>query len=645
MPVAKDECCTGYVKTSTPSVLVQLGGKTYNALLDAECSHSCMATIVIRQVQIRGPRGRGRQAVRQPLNWTKTRSGIGFVGGKGTHSAGQVLTDHRHFSLTTTLILDTSLSICTRHCPSLFRPHRLGRWVPASHVMTKGCHGFRSLAACLIVSTRKVLNWCPVFQMASRLNVALAITGIWAHWIEEIPFTGLCTSAATQQSATNALPNFYDMRGKVRTSALSSYTLASCASQPREESLLYYGFPLSHSPLTHMPDITTKRQSVRAYSLRLRETTRLSSSQNDYDSLWDRSRNFVRDNREVQCRWSAGFLDNPPFPPPLHSGVAPYSPHSTLIDSQDLAVKRRPNLFTHSLNESAPTAWGRRASELFVLCHSGHPVAILSAMLDVGRYQKDSGPTYTKSTGHNRASKSYLTNSGQPIPAHCLVPEVAQWKYGPADNCWQTVSGLLRLHVVHGYLLALNRQFPTVQVSGRQFADTLPTGCVCWVVITTAILEPVYFTSTLKQSKRKKKLMGEELEEGDCVLITDEGEAKCVWSSLRIQRLEKWEIPEKTQQPAASSSNTYFPISSYSIHPTFITENKNRCRVVRIWSCARKPHFKARSLSPVRALWKGRMTLFMHVINSGWRVDAGRGKEHITTTRAYTRWFSVRLRG
>ncbi|KAJ8872208.1 hypothetical protein PR048_025810 [Dryococelus australis] len=43
------------------------------------------------------------------------------------------------------------------------------------------------------------------------------------------------------------------------------------------------------------------------------------------------------------CRWSACFLGDLPFTPPLHSGVAPYSPRFNLIGSQDLAVKSRPN--------------------------------------------------------------------------------------------------------------------------------------------------------------------------------------------------------------------------------------------------------------------------------------------------------------
>ncbi|KAJ8865829.1 hypothetical protein PR048_033351 [Dryococelus australis] len=52
---------------------------------------------------------------------------------------------------------------------------------------------------------------------------------------------------------------------------------------------------------------------------------------------------FARGNR-----WSAGFLRDLPFPPPLHSGAASYSPRFTLIGSQDNDVKSRPNLFTHS---------------------------------------------------------------------------------------------------------------------------------------------------------------------------------------------------------------------------------------------------------------------------------------------------------
>ncbi|KAJ8878304.1 hypothetical protein PR048_018881 [Dryococelus australis] len=57
-------------------------------------------------------------------------------------------------------------------------------------------------------------------------------------------------------------------------------------------------------------------------------------------------------NRAGRCRWSAGFFGDLPLHPPHNSGAAPYSPHFTLISSQDLDVKNQPNLFTHSNNNS-----------------------------------------------------------------------------------------------------------------------------------------------------------------------------------------------------------------------------------------------------------------------------------------------------
>ncbi|KAJ8894980.1 hypothetical protein PR048_000288 [Dryococelus australis] len=55
---------------------------------------------------------------------------------------------------------------------------------------------------------------------------------------------------------------------------------------------------------------------------------------------------FACGNHAGRCHWSAGFLGNLPFPLPLHSGDASLSPHFTLIGSQDLGVKSRPNLST-----------------------------------------------------------------------------------------------------------------------------------------------------------------------------------------------------------------------------------------------------------------------------------------------------------
>ncbi|KAJ8877469.1 hypothetical protein PR048_021924 [Dryococelus australis] len=56
---------------------------------------------------------------------------------------------------------------------------------------------------------------------------------------------------------------------------------------------------------------------------------------------------FASGDRAGRCRWPVGFLGDLPFPPPFHSCAAPYSPHLTLIGSQHLDVKSRPNLFIH----------------------------------------------------------------------------------------------------------------------------------------------------------------------------------------------------------------------------------------------------------------------------------------------------------
>ncbi|KAJ8883706.1 hypothetical protein PR048_015560 [Dryococelus australis] len=53
--------------------------------------------------------------------------------------------------------------------------------------------------------------------------------------------------------------------------------------------------------------------------------------------------------RAGQCRWSAGFIGDIPFPPPLRSAAAPYTPRFTLAGFQYVDVKIRPNLLTYSV--------------------------------------------------------------------------------------------------------------------------------------------------------------------------------------------------------------------------------------------------------------------------------------------------------
>ncbi|KAJ8887923.1 hypothetical protein PR048_007407 [Dryococelus australis] len=60
-----------------------------------------------------------------------------------------------------------------------------------------------------------------------------------------------------------------------------------------------------------------------------------------YNHRPDHYRIFARGNRVGLFCWLAGFLGNLPFPLPLQSNAAPFTPHSTLIGSHDLVVKSR----------------------------------------------------------------------------------------------------------------------------------------------------------------------------------------------------------------------------------------------------------------------------------------------------------------
>ncbi|KAJ8894292.1 hypothetical protein PR048_006907 [Dryococelus australis] len=73
-------------------------------------------------------------------------------------------------------------------------------------------------------------------------------------------------------------------------------------------------------------------------------TARFPLRRTGFDSRGGHSRIFASGNRTERCHWSASFLWVLPFPPPLHSGATPYSPHFIFIGSQDLDVKSRPNL-------------------------------------------------------------------------------------------------------------------------------------------------------------------------------------------------------------------------------------------------------------------------------------------------------------
>ncbi|KAJ8897522.1 hypothetical protein PR048_002869 [Dryococelus australis] len=83
-----------------------------------------------------------------------------------------------------------------------------------------------------------------------------------------------------------------------------------------------------------------------------------------FDYQRSRSQIFASGNRAERCRWSTGFLGDFPFPPPLHSGAAPYSlqPPSSALKTSLTAVQISPlHLFTPRPAEPV----GLKASDVY----------------------------------------------------------------------------------------------------------------------------------------------------------------------------------------------------------------------------------------------------------------------------------------
>ncbi|KAJ8883722.1 hypothetical protein PR048_015576 [Dryococelus australis] len=76
------------------------------------------------------------------------------------------------------------------------------------------------------------------------------------------------------------------------------------------------------------------------------QINRASPRRTRFNSRRDLSRIFPCVDRSGRCRWSAGFLGDLLFPPPVPSGAAPYSSRFTLTGYQDVDVESRPTLAT-----------------------------------------------------------------------------------------------------------------------------------------------------------------------------------------------------------------------------------------------------------------------------------------------------------
>ncbi|KAJ8896116.1 hypothetical protein PR048_001458 [Dryococelus australis] len=81
------------------------------------------------------------------------------------------------------------------------------------------------------------------------------------------------------------------------------------------------------------------------------------------------SRIFASGNRAGRCRWSAGFLGDLPFSPPLHSAAAPslQSPSSalktSLLKAAQISSLTHEDMRTLSVGVSSPTSRNRNISE------------------------------------------------------------------------------------------------------------------------------------------------------------------------------------------------------------------------------------------------------------------------------------------
>ncbi|KAJ8871789.1 hypothetical protein PR048_028129 [Dryococelus australis] len=101
------------------------------------------------------------------------------------------------------------------------------------------------------------------------------------------------------------------------------------------------------------------------FSVFWRRIRKFTGVRTGFNARPDHSRIFASGNRAGRCRWSADFLGDLASPPPplrpLHSGAAPFSPRFTLIGSQDLVVKSRPNLSPQW--PSTELGWGGKAEK------------------------------------------------------------------------------------------------------------------------------------------------------------------------------------------------------------------------------------------------------------------------------------------
>ncbi|KAJ8868786.1 hypothetical protein PR048_030326 [Dryococelus australis] len=129
--------------------------------------------------------------------------------------------------------------------------------------------------------------------------------------------------------------------------------------------------------------------------------------------------------------YNADFLSDLPFPQPLYSGASPYSTHFTVVGSQDLDVKSRPNLSTTTSLPKLLEMWNGSLSEmlyrkLFYFCidaleepatETGRAVVMSPYLFRCFKLN-----TTIVSSAHRKKEKDYrvgsLSATGMPLACH-----------------------------------------------------------------------------------------------------------------------------------------------------------------------------------------------------------------------------------
>ncbi|KAJ8894529.1 hypothetical protein PR048_007186 [Dryococelus australis] len=115
-------------------------------------------------------------------------------------------------------------------------------------------------------------------------------------------------------------------------------------------------------------------------------------------------------------------ISRPPPPRTLHSGAAPYSPRFTLMGSEDLDVKSRPNIFTRSL-----TRLRERAPPAIKL----HPLSTLGMLLTYH-------PLYLGEIAVNHVGSLAVRSDGRNIS--CLLPFPRPHRHSPWTSAKKLVT-------------------------------------------------------------------------------------------------------------------------------------------------------------------------------------------------------------